>query len=151
MALSPKLQALVEQARKNHAAAQAARSGAVRGVSQTSQESNSSTPSHLHLKPTNIQTAHVGSVLTATTTYQSVTGVPLNEQQNQAVELAMRAKSFNLCGAAGTGKTTTTREIIGQLVRLPHVSPLSSSTLHLMASGERVSNTSERAQSWGIT
>lgn len=143
MALSPKLQALVEQARRNHAAVQAAkgtpnqatRSEAVRGVSQsqTSQTSQTSVPSSapLHLKPTVVQATHVGSILTGTSTYQSVTGVPLNEQQNQAVELSMRAKSFNLCGAAGTGKTTTTREIIGQLVRLPHVSPLSSSTKYL--------------------
>jgi len=46
----------------------------------------------------------------------------------EAIELAMRAKSFNLIGAAGTGKTTTTREVIGQLVKLPHISPLQEST-----------------------
>jgi hypothetical protein len=69
------------------------------------------------------------TILTGTTGYKpTIPGLSLNEQQNQAVELAMRGKSFNLIGAAGTGKTTTTREVIGQLVRLPHISPIREAT-----------------------
>ena len=127
MALSPHLQKLVEEARRKQAEKQAA--------AASPQKSNNSAglsrvQAPLHLKPT-VQTSHAGSVLTASSTFQSITGVPLNEKQLQAVELAMRGQSFNLCGAAGTGKTTATREVISQLVRLPHVGQLENSTKHL--------------------
>ena len=115
MALSPHLQKLVEEARRKHA---------------VKQQASASPQAALHLKPA-VRTSHVGSVLTAASTFTSITGVPLNERQLQAVELAMRGQSFNLCGAAGTGKTTTTREVISQLVRLPHVGQLENSTKHL--------------------
>ena len=59
------------------------------------------------------------------------TGMVYNEFQLQSIELAMRGKSFCMIGAAGTGKTTTTKEIIGQLVRLPQVGPFTDSTKYL--------------------
>jgi hypothetical protein len=36
-----------------------------------------------------------------------------------------------LIGAAGTGKTTTTKEVISQLVRLPHIQPIPGTTQYL--------------------
>lgn len=115
MALKPNLQALLDLARKNHAATQAAK-----GLAEVKT---------LHVKP---EAPTVHAVHTAAGTFQSTTGVPLNEKQSSAVELAMRGKSFNLIGAAGTGKTTTTREVVGQLVRLPHIAPLQAGTKHLI-------------------
>jgi ATP-dependent exoDNAse (exonuclease V) alpha subunit len=140
MSLTPKLQALVEAARAKHAMRQAGISPAAVATAQapannTNHQSASST-SHsaavLSLKPT-VRETSISHVLTSMSNYVSVTGIQLNEKQQSAVELAMRGKSFNLCGAAGTGKTTTTREIIGQLVRMPHVSPIKHSTKYLTA------------------
>lgn len=139
MALSPHLQALVEQARlKEQARREAAQRmlgggvvaalDSVRNTGSYPTKSDSPSQAGLHVKPT-VRHTDVTHVLSAT--LQSVTGIPLNEKQQQAVELAVRARSFNLCGAAGTGKTTTTREIIGQLVKCPHVTPITSSTKYL--------------------
>lgn len=45
-----------------------------------------------------------------------------NEQQLQAIELADNKRSFCLIGAAGTGKTTTVREVVSRLLSaVPHV------------------------------
>lgn len=54
-----------------------------------------------------------------------------NPQQLEAIESGMRGKSMCLIGAAGTGKTTTTREIVAQMQRLAHVRPIESSTGYL--------------------
>lgn len=42
--------------------------------------------------------------------------ISLNEKQSQAVDLAVSGASFVLVGAAGTGKTTATREMISAMV-----------------------------------
>lgn len=60
-----------------------------------------------------------------------VAGVTYNDEQSQALELGMRGKSFCLIGAAGTGKTTTTQELILQLLRMPHISPFDDSSQYL--------------------
>lgn len=56
-----------------------------------------------------------------------------NEQQQRAIDLAMQGKSICLIGAAGTGKTTVTQEIIKRLQQAAHVSPVSEATKHLSA------------------
>jgi len=124
MSMTPKLAALIAEAKRKHAEKQAV---------ETSQQSSIlkevSAQNILHLKK---QDSTVQSVLTSAANHFAATiGVDLNEKQTEAVELAMRGKSFNLIGAAGTGKTTTTREIIGQLSRLPHITPISKSTKYL--------------------
>lgn len=55
-----------------------------------------------------------------------------NEDQLQAIELALQGKSFCLIGAAGTGKTTITQEIIARLEQSSHVTPLRDDTKHLV-------------------
>lgn len=115
-----KLQQLIETARKNHAAKQL--SGSVEKVP---------TPEQNHIKrETNSEpTKHV---LTKSESFHpTMAGFEYNDHQLEAIELAMRGKSFNLIGAAGTGKTTTTREVIGQLIRLPHITPLKEGTKYL--------------------
>lgn len=128
-----KLAQLIEQARKNHAAKIAATSAGGQGIkSDSTQVQGENLGGHnnipkLHITPAKQPTTQ--HVLTAEGTFHStVAGIDLNDKQLEAVELAMRGKSFNLIGAAGTGKTTTTREVIGQLVRLPHISPLKEGT-----------------------
>ena len=54
-----------------------------------------------------------------------------NERQLEAIETGMRGKSLCLIGAAGTGKTTTTRELIAQMMQLAHVRPIEISTTYL--------------------
>lgn len=110
-----KLQQLVEQAKRNHAAKLA-------GISVPTSTTAS------HIAPVSRSTI-TEQVLTADDSFhKTIPGFEYNEKQMEAIELAMRAKSFNLIGAAGTGKTTTTREVIGQLVKLPHITPLQEST-----------------------
>ena len=60
-----------------------------------------------------------------------VVGMNYNEQQRSAIDLAIKGRGFCLVGAAGTGKTTTTKEVISQLVRLPHVQPFPKSTEYI--------------------
>lgn len=56
-----------------------------------------------------------------------------NTEQLSAIELGLQAKSFCLIGAAGTGKTTVTQELIKRLQRAAHMRPLSDATKHLTA------------------
>jgi exodeoxyribonuclease V alpha subunit len=58
-------------------------------------------------------------------------GIQLNKEQADAVERGLRGQSFALIGAAGTGKTTTTQELIKLIQRASHMAPLSDSTKHL--------------------
>jgi ATP-dependent exoDNAse (exonuclease V) alpha subunit len=57
--------------------------------------------------------------------------VDLNERQLEAVERGMRGQSFVLIGAAGTGKTTTTQELIKLIQQASHMMPFRDSTKHL--------------------
>jgi exodeoxyribonuclease V alpha subunit len=128
MALKPSIQALLDQAKRNHAARLEAALAA--GSTPTSAVGSAvlQQVKELHVKSAQ-PTKH--SILGASG-FTPSTGVSLNEKQSTAVELAIRGKSINLIGAAGTGKTTTTREVIAQLVRLPHISQLSAGTKHLV-------------------
>lgn len=74
----------------------------------------------------------ISRVFTGASFAPTVAGMEYNSEQSQAIELAMRGKSLCMIGAAGTGKTTTTKEIIGQLQTLPHVGLFEDSTSYLM-------------------
>ena len=54
-----------------------------------------------------------------------------NPEQLAAIELGLQGKSFCLIGAAGTGKTTVTQELISRIQRAAHMLPLSAKTKHL--------------------
>lgn len=108
-----KLEALIRQAKENHAKRMATLEASGKVIKLPERE----------------ETKHV---LTETQTHHpTIQGINLNPEQLAALELGLRGKSFNLIGAAGTGKTTTTREIIAQVVRMAHVSPISFSTKYL--------------------
>ena len=92
---------------------------ATQSESQTEPESESISPS--------LQKAL--DVITGSTAQKII----LNANQAQAVSLAASGQSFCLAGAAGTGKTTSTREIISRLLESNHVKPFSASTKYLAA------------------
>lgn len=57
-----------------------------------------------------------------------------NKEQLAAIELGLQGKSFCLIGAAGTGKTTVTQELISRLQQASHMLPLDHGTKHLAKS-----------------
>jgi len=63
---------------------------------------------------------------------QSNQSMVFNSEQLQAIELGLQGKSFCLIGAAGTGKTTTTQELISRVQRAAHMMPLAEATKHLI-------------------
>lgn len=56
-----------------------------------------------------------------------------NAEQQQAIDNGYFGKSFCLIGAAGTGKTTTLRAILANMLENYRIPPLDQSTKHLMA------------------
>jgi len=102
-------------------------------VSSLPSRNTSASSNHSNHQVTHIP-ATTGKVFTETGSFHPVIpGFEYNEKQLLAIELAMRGKSINLIGAAGTGKTTTTREIIGQVVKLPQCTTIHHSTKYLDA------------------
>lgn len=61
----------------------------------------------------------------------SLVGFVWNARQGEALELGIRGSSFCLIGAAGTGKTTTTQELISRVQQSSHMATLSENTKHL--------------------
>jgi len=61
----------------------------------------------------------------------SLSGMTFNDKQLDALEAGLEGKSFNLIGAAGTGKTTVTQTLISLLMKSTSISPLSEETKHL--------------------
>lgn len=116
--MNPKVQALIAAAREKHAARIAA-------AQQSLQQTSAATPLAMPLSAplgTNSGIANDPS-----------SGTQFNPEQLTAISYALQAKNFCLIGAAGTGKTTVTQEIIKRLQRSSHVLPLSTSTKHLNA------------------
>lgn len=134
MAMSPKVAALIAKAKEEHAkklAAQALQNASAPQRLEISKPSAAAYPVAINGK---LHEERTHAVLTKSGSFHpSLPGIDLNDRQTEAVELAMRAKSFCMIGAAGTGKTTTEREIIAQVCRMPHVSMISKSTEWLSA------------------
>lgn len=74
----------------------------------------------------------VGLSLSTTTNLAQTSKQIFNPEQLQAIELGLQGKSFCLIGAAGTGKTTVTQELITRLQQASHVRPISHATKHLI-------------------
>ena len=149
MATSPKVLALIEKAKAAHAAqllrkaADAAKPLGQYGQSiqpiQTSQYGHDShfvQPSQSSQTALQAPPAPESNLITDILTKQanalpSNDGIVLNAEQADAVERGLRGQSFALIGAAGTGKTTTTQELIKLIQRASHMMPLRDSTKHL--------------------
>ena len=117
--MNPHLLALVQAARAKHAASIAAKQAA---------QTVESAPAILQ---TNNIVAAVNAVLSDTAKHAQSSRMEFNPEQLAAIELGLQGKSFCLIGAAGTGKTTVTQELIARLQRAAHMRPLADSTKHL--------------------
>ena len=113
--MNPRLMALVQAAREKHAA-----------KLQSANVANAPAPAQT-VAPALKQLVEALHPAEARST-----GMSFNAEQLTAIELALQGKSFCLIGAAGTGKTTVTQEIISRLQRASHVSPLTDDTKHLI-------------------
>lgn len=122
--MNPKTLALIEAARAKHAAMQAAKQAATERSDPAIHISNSANQANqtisLHLSETDKHRQAATSKLV------------FNEEQQAAIELGLQGKSFCLIGAAGTGKTTTTQELIARVQRAAHMRPLAEGTKHLI-------------------
>ena len=120
--MNPKTLALIEAARAKHAARIQAMQPAMQPAVQTNDK-----PVNLILL--NAQSTGQSVVQSASQSNQSMV---FNSEQLQAIELGLQGKSFCLIGAAGTGKTTTTQELISRVQRAAHMMPLAEATKHLI-------------------
>lgn len=140
MAISPHTQELIARAR----AAQAARQALLRKdtITQTPPRSGQVyKPEQGQEQSAQSQQATQAPAMLVQSTYKPVfahlpqfaspAGLSLNNEQLKAKDLALQGKSICLIGAAGTGKTTVTQDIISSLQRAAHVSPISDNTKHL--------------------
>lgn len=116
--MNPRIAALVAAAREKHAMLQAQKQQAAAATVQALPQATPLVDAHTNTQPA--------------IKFASIAGMSFNKEQQLAIEMAMQAKSFCLIGAAGTGKTTVTQEIITRLQQASHVSPLRESTKHLL-------------------
>lgn len=80
-----------------------------------------------------VDSTNLDLTLSSTSAHQQLASsrMVFNKEQLAAIELGLQAKSFCLIGAAGTGKTTVTQELIARLQQASHMVPLSDGTKHL--------------------
>lgn len=149
MALSPSTIAAIAAARARVAAAAEAKKQAQQEKQASSERSDAAAPSAVHAAisaaPADVvhTSAAASTVIPTTQKIEEVEAISVqsaapsalafNEQQTAAITAAMQAKSICLIGAAGTGKTTVTQEIITRLQQASHVSPITTPTKYLKA------------------
>ena len=124
--LSPSTLALIAAAKARMNAKHAKQEQAQTAPAQAVSEHSDSAPMQTAMQNNAPQS---NSVVPAT----MADAMQFNEQQQRAIDLAMQGKSICLIGAAGTGKTTVTQEIIKRLQQAAHVSPVKEATKHLNA------------------
>lgn len=134
--MNPKTLALIEQARARHAERLAAQ--ALQAKPQATQPIQTTQPSQATqltevapLADNLVDATNLALALSTTTTHKQTSRMEFNPEQLAAIELGLQAKSFCLIGAAGTGKTTVTQELITRLQQASHMLPLSHATKHL--------------------
>lgn len=119
--MNPKIAALVAAARQAHAE---------RLAKLAPQKSAEGAPAPGYTLPLVLSNISNISNISAGTGVTNA-GMAFNPEQLQAIEHGLQGKSFCLIGAAGTGKTTVTQELISRLQRASHMVPLSAATKHL--------------------
>lgn len=135
--MNPKTLALIQAAKQRHAEQMAAKqqalqaSTAVRPLAQKLTEttlvnSNRTNDNLVDANTLELTLSSLPSHLQAPSS-----GMSFNAEQLAAIELGLQGKSFCLIGAAGTGKTTVTQELIARLQQASHMIPLEHSTKHL--------------------
>lgn len=125
--MNPRTLALIEEAKRKHAA----RLAAMAAAKPAEQEPQSLVQSALIASGTISNPNTLPATVINTNTVHGK--LEFNKEQQAAILCAEQGKDMCLIGAAGTGKTTVTQEIISRLQRCAHVSPISSSTKYLSA------------------
>jgi len=140
--MSPAMLKLVEEARARLAQRQAAEAAKTQTPEHTAPIVPATLPAAVNINTLPTSTPFMDAKEEAKTTEEKAydrlrvalgTSLTLNEDQGAAMEAALQGKSFNLIGAAGTGKTTVTQLIISKLERASHVMPIKDSTKYLNA------------------
>ena len=126
---SPHVQKLIDAARAKHAALLAEKAAKQTVDTVVDTVVKSSSPTIMEATSQTVSTVAATPLLNAT---KQNSRLNFNAEQRNAIEAALQAKSFCLIGAAGTGKTTVTQEIIQQLQQSAHVLPLTEGTKHLV-------------------
>jgi DNA replication protein DnaC len=137
--MNPHTLELIKQAKLRHAERLAAKASltpeqtpAVRPPAQSDMGLAATSMAAQLTQPSNIvDTANLPMSLSSTTTHAQTSRMEFNAEQLAAIELGLQAKSLCLSGAAGTGKTTVTQELITRLQQASHMLPLSHATKHL--------------------
>lgn len=119
--MNPHTLELIAKAKARHAELQAMRS-AQQATRETARQVEANQKVNHTVPANNTLTA------VAKATMRTQSGIELNERQAEAVERGMRGQSFCLIGAAGTGKTTTTQELITTLQQASHMMPFKDSS-----------------------
>lgn len=132
MAISPKVAALIEQAKIKHAQRLAALAAAQAVNAAEQDAAKQQEPARQEPANKSIATTLLDSVVAAKAPSYGLPRMEFNKEQQQALELGLQGKSFCLIGAAGTGKTTITQELISLLQQASHVLPISDPTKHLV-------------------
>ena len=131
--MNPKIELLIAKARAAQEAklAKLAASGEAHGKPKVTQTTTTQTPdaiqnNSLPQSPILTKIAAASSALC-----NAVSGIILNAEQQLAIEMGLRGQSFCLIGAAGTGKTTVTQELIKLIQQASHMRVFTDSTKHL--------------------
>ena len=128
MATSSRVAALIEKAKAAHAA-QLERQAAAKLLGLNKIETQQRQAAQAPAPESNLLTSIISAAAAASQATQAT--IELNKEQADAVERGLRGQSFALIGAAGTGKTTTTQELIKLIQRASHMLPLRDGTKHL--------------------
>jgi len=139
--MNPHTLELIERAKARHAQLMLDRAAKVASVNSASPEgarlstdSNSVNDSvSVPVVPTVNTIPTVVSQPPATLTFSKPTNLTFDNDQAAALESGLRGKSFVLIGAAGTGKTTVTQELIKQLQQAAHMLPFNDSSKYITA------------------
>lgn len=148
--MNPATLAIIEAAKKRHAErlvkeaeARAAKEGKLSSMvfgrantTGTTSQTAANQPNQTNAlpRPTNVVDASKMALVLSSMaehTSRSSSATTFNPEQKAAIELGLQGKSFCLIGAAGTGKTTVTQELINLVQRAGHMLPLSANTKHL--------------------
>jgi exodeoxyribonuclease V alpha subunit len=144
---NPRVAALIEEARRKHAllAAEKAEKAAKQAEQQASGQRPPASPLALQLSEQSAEQAAASQDEQITEKaapaakrhhlldmMQSSSALTFNDKQREALEAGLKGESFCLIGAAGTGKTTVTQELISLLQQSSHVLPIAEPTKHLV-------------------
>ena len=102
-------------------------------ASQAAQPTKPTAPQPTKPASNIVQASSVALTLSSLPEFRGSQLTTFNPEQKAAIELGLQGKSFIINGAAGTGKTTVTQELIKLVQRAGHMMPITAKTKHLNA------------------